>query len=348
MAIGLYILNLALGDGAAAAIKQVKIWSDFKDLWDQSRVAVTDYRSTLGAEDFELETLVPVELLLPAQPDNFDSVEQFSKSLLDICAARNNNVQLKTEAKANQAGYFDALQDQIDGSIAKRVEWRPNDGGEIKVSDVIALSWIALSKLEERFVDEDGRNVEAPNAAQIYASKGECVSRFERLMSSPDVSETNAGNFKRDLRNLKVLSAFMISADVLKLYDLIYELFPDLYNSFDGKFGKITPVKKMNDSARKKATKFGNKAIKWKYPEGFIVPLVYGLRSLINVEPDGTLSWKTDPFNFVRLHLGEVVGKYKGVIEVVQHDPQKVGKASVAYSTAEDAFETAFLRAKTV
>ena len=36
--------------------------------------------------------------------------------------------------------------------------------------------------------DEDGRQVEAPVAQNIYRSKGDCVTRFERLMSSPDVT----------------------------------------------------------------------------------------------------------------------------------------------------------------
>lgn len=345
MAIGLYILNLALGDEASAEIKKVKIWNDFKDLWEASREKVALYRQSLSPEDAELETLVPLELLLPNDPEDFNSVEQFSKSLLEICAARNNNVQLKTEAKANQAGYFDSLRDQLDPAIANRIEWRPNDGGDIKVADVVALSWIALAKIDNTFVDEDGRSVEAPNATQIYSSKGECVSRFERLLSSPDVSETNAGDFKRDLKNKKVLSAFKLTADILKLYDYIYEAFPDLYNANDGRFGGITTVKKMNDAARTKRTKFGNKDISWKYPDGFIVPLVYGLGALIEEKEDGSLGWSTDPYRFLKDHLADVVTKYKGVIAVVQHDPQKVGKAAVSYTTAEDAFETAFLKA---
>jgi hypothetical protein len=348
MAIGLHVLSLALGEEAPAVIRQIKIWSDFKTAWIDAQPQIAAFRAELTEDDVELDTLVPLELLVPNDVDDVSDVDEFLRSLLTICAARNNNAELRTEAKANQAGYFEALKEQIDSSISDRVEWRPNEGGSIKVADIVALTWIPLSMIADRYDDEDGRVVDPPSATQIYSSKGDCVSRFERLMSSPAVSETSAGNFKRDLRNPKVLSAFKLAADVVKLYDAIYEKFPSIYNSNDGKFGRITTVKKMNDKAKVKATKFGDKAVDWKYPEGFIVPLVYGLRSLIKVNPDGTLGWKTDPFAFVDKYLSEVVAKYKGVIEIVQHDPQKVGKANVAYTAAEDAFETAYLKSVAV
>jgi hypothetical protein len=345
MAIGLYVLNLALGDAATAALKNVKIWADFKKLWESSGQAIAQYRQALTETDVELDVLVPVELLVPTDAEDFASVEIFSKSLLDICAARNNNVQLKTEAHANQAGYFDALRDQLDASVSDRVEWRPNSGGDIKVADIVALAWIPLGMLNESFDDEDGRKVEVPSGTQIYSSKGECVSRFERLMSSKQVSETNGGNFRRDLKNLNVLSAFKITADLLAIYDKLYEEFPKRYNKIGGNFGRITAVKKMDTAAKVKKSKYFPKDVDYKYPEGFIIPLVYGMRSIIGVAADGQLSWRTDPVKFVEEHLEEVVQSYKGVIDVVNWDPQKVGKASVAYSTAENAFETAFLRA---
>jgi hypothetical protein len=40
------------------------------------------------------------------------------------------------------------------------------------------------------------------------------------------------------------------------------------------------------------------------------------------------------------------VGKYKGIVEMVNYDPQKVGKASAAYAAASDAIELSLLKNK--
>jgi hypothetical protein len=348
LAIGLYILDLALGDDAATKLKGVKLWQDFKLVWDESLPQIKKYLESLTEEDTELTILVPVELLVPADLEDPIVVDEFNRSLLDICSARNNNVQLRTEAKANQHGYFEALKKALPGSLSQQVEWRPNEGGEIKVADLVSLTWVPLRKLmeSESFIDEAGKKVEAINAVQVYSSKGECVSRFERLMSSKSVSESANNGYARDLRSPSVLSAMQIAGKMPELYDLIYELFPDAYNKQDGKFGRIIPVKKMN-SAKVKQTKFGKKDIDWKYPDGYIIPLVVGLENLMAVDPEtGKLSWKTEPVAFIRKNLDDIVSKYKGIVEMVSYDPQKVGKASAAYAAASDAIELSLLKSK--
>ena len=52
------------------------------------------------------DALVPVELLVPNVASEAGR-EKFLNNILDICAARNNNVQLKEETIANQSGVFD-------------------------------------------------------------------------------------------------------------------------------------------------------------------------------------------------------------------------------------------------
>ena len=49
-----------------------------------------------------LHFYVPVELLVPRNPNDLACVESFKGELLEICAARNNNVQLQVSDKANQ------------------------------------------------------------------------------------------------------------------------------------------------------------------------------------------------------------------------------------------------------
>lgn len=344
LAIGLHILELAYGDDAEAKLKPVKLWQDFKELWDASKQVVADYRASLESDDTSLDTLVPVELLVPVDPEDQVVLDDFNKSLLDICSARNNNVQLRAETKANAQGLFDNLKEKLPKELAEIVEWRQNDGGDIKVTDIVALAWVPLRKSLEKLaiVDEHGKAVDAIGQTAIYSSKGECMARYEKLMSSPEVTIDGP---RRELRNPAILSALVLAGQMPAIYDLVYELFPDSYNKADGKFGRITPVKKMN-SARVKQTKFGKKGIGWKYPDGYIVPLVAGIEALIDVDDHGYVSWKTDPFKFVKDNINDIVENYKDVIEMVNYDPQKVGKSAGSYRTAYNAINLVYLEGK--
>lgn len=346
LAVGLYVLKLALGD--SLALKKAKKWQDFKELWEASRGAIADFRAKISSDDLELDVLIPVELLLPSDPEDDLIVADFSGSLLDICAARNNNVQLKAETKANQSGYFDNLKEVLPPGIAERVEWKTNDGGEIKSADIVALLWIALEKLAPLPLDDDGRRVEPPVPQNIYRSKGDCVNRFERLMSSPEVTSDNTGQYKRELRSPAVLSALKVGAKLPELYDRIYAAFPSLYNAHDGKFGRIQAVKKLNpaNSKARKLTKFTRQEVDTRFPEGYIVPLVYGLQALLEVTPQGLVQWKTDPHAFLDSHLGAIVAQYKLIMAPWGYDPQKIGKDPGSYTQALNAFETQYLRSK--
>ena len=42
------------------------------------------------------------------------------------------------------------------------------------------------------------------------------------------------------------------------------------------------------------------------HPDGFIVPMAYGLRALLELDGDGHLAWKTDPSDFIDRHLDEI------------------------------------------
>lgn len=343
LAIGTFILGQVLvEDVDRKELKKAKVWGQFKELFNKHLDEVRDYLADDANQD-ELSTYIPVELLLPKSQDAL-VLDYFNSALLDIQEARNNNAQLKQETKSHAAGLYDNLKEQFGSDLREKIEWKSNDGGEIKVADLIALTWIPLTALGITVSDENGKEVVPPSPVQTYSSKGECVGKFDRFMGSSSVTSENTGTSKRELRNVPVLSALKLAADLPKLYDLIYELFPGFYNDNDGKFGKIAAVNKLNSKGGVKSTKFSQKAIDWRYPEGFITPLVYGLRSIIAKNEDGTVSWATDPFKFVKEHLPQIAVGYKGVMQENDFDPQKVGKSSLAYEHALNAFELAWLR----
>lgn len=216
LAIGLYILKQALEYHGESLPRGSKSWDDFKKLWNDKNSLIKAYASeTRKDEDNDdLSFLVPVELIVPRDMNRPSCVYEFKSNLLEVCEARNNNVELQLPAKANQKGYFDDLKNLLkehNADIANRVGWKPNNGGDIKVQDLIALTWIPLnliSPVREEHSSERKLEPVAPN--KLYSSKGACMRQFERLMNSPDVTGELSENYKRELLNDEVRSAFKI------------------------------------------------------------------------------------------------------------------------------------------
>ena len=232
LAIGLYILEQAFNYHGETLTKGAKTWNDFKNLWETNRDNIETYYSQVQYDDSldALTFLVPVELLVPRNQNDSNCIYSFTNSLLEICEARNNNAELQLAAKANQKGYFEDLKEYMDihnPDISKRIEWKTNEGGEIKVQDIIALSWVALNLIDpvrdENNYDKVIAHV-APN--KLYSAKGACLKQFERFMSSPDVTGYSEDGYHAELLNEEVKSAFRIAVDLPDLYDYMYENFP--------------------------------------------------------------------------------------------------------------------------
>ena len=336
LAIGLHILGVAGVE--PKDMRKVKTWPDFKAAWDAHHDKVKALKaSAASGEGGPLDFLVPLEVLIPADSDDEIALEAFTSSLFEICAARNNNRQLADEAKANKKGLYDYLREQVPADIAKRVEWKSNDGGDVKVRDIVALSWIPLSVAKL----PDG--VSTPRTADIYSGKGKCSMAFDGLMEHPEVSsQTGDGTF--ELHNTAIASALKVAGDLPALFDQLYAEFPGAYNRNQGSFGLLRAVTGADKLKTKPKTPYGKSSSAYRYPDGFIVPLAFGLRALLIADADGNLSWKTDPAKFITKHLDEIVRKYKVLIQAFGGDAQKIGKNDGSYTLAQDAFETELLK----
>ncbi len=350
LAIGLHILKKALEYHGENMSRSAKTWDDFKKVWNERRNMVEAYLDSIqkGEETDELDFFVPVELVVPRDLSNTSCVYAFKNQLLEICEARNNNAELQLSAKANQKGYFDDLKELLENhnrNIANRVEWKTNDGGEVKAQDIVALAWIPLNLITPvRDESSPERTIEGVAPNKLYSGKGACMKQFERLMSSPDVTTESDENYKRELINAEVKSAFEIAVGLPELYDYIYELFPKLYNAAGGRFYAITAAKKLNDKRKIKTAPFCGKKVESVTPDGFIAPLVYGLQALMTKrEVDGKkiIVWSQAPMPFLHNNLDKIVANYMEIFSVCDYDPQKVGKASVSYNQALSAFKMA-------
>jgi hypothetical protein len=346
LAIGLYMLSFVVGENE---LKRVSLWDDMKDLWAENRSKLNEVRD-------QFDFLVPVELLVPSDVENEDSVAQFEMSVLDICAARNNNAQLTQETKSNKMGFYDEIRKRLDSQIAERVEWKSNEwesseARPIKVRDLIALCWIPLNKANEAKILPINISVSPQN---IYRNKGECSKQFDKLMSNPKVSVPKNGPV-HELRNETVRSCFDILSDLPKLYDKIYAEFPDAYNRNGFRFGANSIVKIYDPVKRKAAkdksdyvasqpkTQFMDKPVSYRYPDGLIMPLVYGLKGLMKIE-DHRVVWATDPYAFLDSCLTDIAGAYRLVLDMARFDPQKLAKNEASHEFAVGEFEKALMK----
>jgi len=346
LAIGLHILSEVADE---SEIKRVTLWEDMKDLWEE-------HRKELEGVKEKFDFLVPVELLVPSDPDDVRAVEKFEMSVLEICAARNNNAQLTQETKSNKLGFYTEIRERLDPVVANRVEWKSNEwesseARPIKVRDLLALAWIPLNKANEESLLPLDISVTPQN---IYRNKGECSKQFDKLMFHPRVSEPVDGP-THELRSEAVASCFDILKDLPALYDQIYEDFPEAYNSNNYRFGAATIVKIYDPAKRESAkdksiyiatqptTHYLSKPVYYRYPDGLIMPLVYGLKGLMDVA-DGKVIWATDPKAFLKKYLGDIAGAYRLVLDMARFDPQKLAKNQASHEFAVGEFEKALLK----
>ncbi len=346
LAIGLHMLSSVADE---RDLSRVSRWDEMKELWDESRSQLEDVR-----ERFDF--LVPVELLVPSDVDDPASVQEFEMSVLEICAARNNNAQLTQETKSNKLGFYTAIRDRLDPELAARVEWKSNEwesseARPIKVRDLLALAWIPLNKANEHGLLPIDISVTPQN---IYRNKGECSKQFDKLMHNEKVSERQDGPV-HELINDTVASCFDILADLPKLYDKIYADFPEAYNSNGYRFGASSIVKIYDPAKREQAkdksayvatqprTQFTDQRVNYRYPDGLIMPLVYGLKGLLSVEGD-RIVWATDPYIFLDAYFHDIAGAYRLVLDMARFDPQKLAKNQASHEFAVGEFEKALMK----
>lgn len=343
LAIGLYTLKKAFAYCDEKFPRGIKIWSQFKEVWEQNKGIIDKYiKDASNAPD--LDYYIPVEILVPSNVDDEACVTDFISNLFEICYARNNNAQLNDSDKANHKGFYDdlkAFMEKKNPDLASRVSWKSNEGGEIKAQDIIALSLIPLNLITP-IKDDLEKEIEPIAPQKLYSAKGSSLQHFERIMGSPEVTLVDENDSRHKLLNDEISSALEITTDIPRLYDYIYENFPALYNKAGGSYGRIGAVKSMNNKKGKKYTPFLHNEIDTLSPEGFIMPVVYGLQTLMKKEiinGKSVITWSQPPMPFLALNLGKIIEQYTLVINMCDFDPQKVGKAAQAYQMVMAAYK---------
>ncbi len=345
LALGTHLLSHVMDD---KDIKKLKLWEDMKAAWEINREAVNAIRD-------EFEFKLPVELLVPSDPEDDQLVSEFRLALIDVCAARNNNAQLTTEAKANQRGFYEEIRKRLPKEIADRVEWKSNDWDSddskpIKVRDLVALAWIPLTVLNEHGLLPKQTDTGTPLnftvlPQNIYRNKGELSKLFDKLMEHPEVSRAKNGP-QHEMHNSAVGSAFGVLAALPELYDKIFVEMGDAYNKeTKGKFGKIKAVKVPKRGSA--MAPFTLDESDFGVPDGFVLPILYGLKALMKIQ-DGKVSWSADPKAFLDRHMRSLVGAFRMPMEMAGFDPQKVAKSENSYNFMVGEVEKAQIKERAV
>lgn len=322
LSIGLHLIEPFY---SAKEMRQINDWDKFleayKNCEDEIKEKKDEYNFNLSAE-----------LIIPSSAD-LNVVENFRIASIDICAARNNNAALKQEAKAHQRGFYDELKSRLEKkhpSISARVEWKTNewesdDKRPIRVRDLVTLLWIPLSVLAENEVIPKEFRL---NPKQLYSSKGKLSQEFDNLMETDGISRQQADG-KYELTSTAVGSAIELMCDFPDLVDWIYANFSSAYNdNGTRRIGGITAVSKRNTF-----TPYLQNPMDYAIPDGFIIPLIYGLKALIGYK-EGKVFWTTEPLGFLKSHFKDIVSGFVMPIEMAGKDPQKVGKSDQSYDFA--------------
>ena len=300
-------------------------WAECKEYWKDHYNEILE-AITENNEDYNFS--IPIEIIYPN--DKEGSLDDYYDHLAEICAARNNNVQLRETAKGNQVGYYDHLKDSLGPDFD--IIWKTGESGKIKSEDVIALSCLPIFLLQQK--EALPSDLPRFKKMSIYSQKMKCVDFFNKVMKHADISDEDKGKYT--LIDPAVKSALDLTKDILCFFDRLFIEFPKLYHSaLPGKFGRIGGV---DNKKTKLPFHTMKKQSDYKYSYGFFYPLACGITELMDYnETTGVVTWSKNPsaLDFSKLDLTQ----YVELIKMVNYDPQKIGKGTAFYTEAESVFK---------
>jgi AIPR protein len=243
--------------------------------------------------------------------------------------ARNTSNQVRDQSLMNLQGEFDKLKHYLQkepyADLIAYKEYELSNDGSPKPIDVREIIAILICFDKVHFNDR----VHPINA---YRSKAACLQHFSR----------NRHDFER---------LYPLAPQILKLYDYVQLLLPELYNRvraesgevMGGKFGKLTGVTTY-DGKGKAYLYFIDQTSKYGVPAGFIYPVLAAFRAFI-VDWNGRFAWAKgiDPFNLLDGPLGETLAETIGNFALDTRNPSKTGKSPLVWQACYQAAQVAYL-----
>ena len=380
LGIGMHLLD-QIPDETGLKIPQVKDWPSFARVWEENRHRI---EVTAPAWDFHVpvEVIIPsksndADALTRFRNEIFDI----------CAARNNNkqlSVWTQSNQRGVYDGIRDTIDERVSKNVIWRENAGGIIPAQNIISLAwIPLNLL----LKQGILMPESESVTLPKPvgpAAIYSSRGMTLRRMQQLSDSllgdwrEDENKSGVPDARRALTNKHVHNAFGILRDLLWLHDLIYLMFPSTYNDVGGRFGTLHNAERVNSDSelsknqRKKwATPFfkfpsydfddpydvflnyvENDKIapsksRFKYSEAYILPLTYGLQSLMGIDKKGIIVWAVDnPAVFLKDNFKKIVRDYKEVMFLQGKDTQSVGKNASNYTQAAMFFERAYQKSR--
>lgn len=256
-----------------------------------------------------------------------------AENITQVVDARNTSNQVRDESLMNLAGEFENLKKALrrapyfDLIAFKEYEVdKENNPKPIDIRDIIAI----LTAFEKDNFDDKVHPINA------YRSKAACLKHFK----------ANAKSYEK---------IYPLAQEVLRLYDHIQEILPQLYNTVrgqtgdvtGGKFGKLTGVSFYKHEKRYTQLHFVDKCSQYGVPAGFVYPILGAFRALL-VEKNGRYIWAKglEPIALLNGELGLKLADTIGNFALDAQNPSKTGKSPLVWQACYQSVQVAYLTAK--
>ena len=328
LAIGLMILEVATG--RPTEISRIQDWKEFKQKWLENQSAIETWSKSPTSSTFH-DMLIGVELILPMDVENSDSVDLFKRSIIDICSARNTSTPLKTSTMLGKLGLLDPLKARLLEPYLSRVQWEQNGQGVVKSDDLISMTLVPFKALLKYFPIENksGRFMTVKAANSLYAGRTAGVKNYGELMQSNKITKRTS-DYKREIFGSEIESVFDLAAQLPEIYDRIYSLFASAFDhNSDRSLMALPSIVEWNNRHRLNLRlPYSGQPISGVFPEALIQPILRGLEFLIGFDLETRrLYWMRDPISFLDSHIDEIVKPIpKAFIETYNCAPDLFGK----------------------
>ena len=235
-----------------------------------------------------------------------------------LVQGRNTSRQVKTWTIADFEGKFEWIKEVLEeeGSPFKgRIGYEENAGKDANILDVIAIMTLFHPAYNSKGT--------APTVA--YSSKG----RMDKTL----VDESRKEGYQ-------LLKAVL--RDILKLHDHVYAGFGQKYTETfpKGKLGRRGETgKRVFVKADDHRLPLTHRKATYIIPSGVLYPLLASLRALLRFPGEGEkggATWIVDPCKFFDQNGAELMDNLISQLEVLQNNPQTMGKTKTVYTALHD------------
>jgi len=258
------------------------------------------YKIALNNKDTGLNQYIPFEIMVNVE----DIIEELAES-------RNTSTQVDAKSLAELSQKFEPIKEAIEGMpFYERIAFKQNQ--QIKGERMIdAREIVAVLSM----FDVDTYS-ETNHPTQAYSSKAKIL---ENYLADPD----HYAKFSN------------IAIDIFDLFDEIEYEFPFAYNKSDGRYGaKSFSGYQVDRNGKQKEykTKFRQRTVNYKVPDGLIYPLIASFRAAVEFdETTDKYNWKTEPLSLFEKIQTELTSKIMKFSDAIGNNPNAVGKDSNAW-----------------